>query len=57
MTSWFTPSHFLCLLIAFSGVEIAMAGELNVRVVGVDGQPVPDVAVFVEPVGSAPAPG
>jgi plastocyanin len=56
MTSWFTPSQFLCLLIAFSGVEFAMAGELNVRVVGVDGRPVPDVAVFVEPVGSAPAP-
>jgi plastocyanin len=41
----------LFLLIALSGADLSMAGELTVRVVGTDGKPVPQVAVFVKQAG------
>jgi len=45
--------HFFCLLIALTGAQFAMAAELAVRVVGVDGKPVPNIAVFVKSNGVA----
>jgi plastocyanin len=38
-------------LIALLTVDFAMAGELAVRVLSKDGQPVPDVAVFIQQAG------
>jgi len=43
----------LCLLSALTGAESVVAGDLSVRVLGSDGQPVPGVAVFVKQAGVA----
>jgi plastocyanin len=40
--------HFCCLLIALLGASSAMAAEILVNVVGEDGAPVADVAVFIK---------
>jgi len=41
-----------CLFVALTGTEWALAGELDVRVVANNGQPVPDVVVFVKQIGA-----
>ena len=47
-----TASLFLALLSVLAGSERADAGELSVHVVGNDGQPVTDVAVFIKQDGA-----
>ncbi|MCJ7591195.1 MAG: methylamine utilization protein [Woeseiaceae bacterium] len=51
MSGWFLPRHICCALIALLGMNVAVAGVIEVRVVGSDGQPVQNVAVFIKQAG------
>lgn len=43
--------RLVCLLIAMAGTQWALAAEISVSVVGNDGEPVPEIVVFVEEIG------
>jgi len=46
-----TQMHFLCLFIVLLGMKSAGAAELQVNVIGENGEPVADVAVFIKQAG------
>ena len=55
MAGWLLPWRFACLFFALFGANIAVAGQIEVLVVDPDGQPVPEVAVFIKPAGISAA--
>ena len=57
MTGWVLPRCVACLFLAFAGAELAVAGQLEVRVFDPNGQAVPEVAVFIKQAGVSAPPG
>lgn len=57
MPGWLVPARLCGLIIASLGVSIAVAGPIEVRVVDVNGRPVPEVAVFIKQAGVMPRAG
>ncbi len=53
MSGWFVLARRCGLIIALLGASIAVAGPLEVQVLDTNGQPVPEVAVFVKQAGVA----
>jgi plastocyanin len=54
MTGRLVPARLCCLILACLGAKIAVAGSVEVYVTDVDGQPVPEVAVFIRQSGVTP---
>jgi plastocyanin len=54
---WLLPKHFCYALIALLGTNIAVAGVIDVRVVGSEGEPVGHIAVFIRQSGIASSTG
>jgi plastocyanin len=56
LTDRIKTGRLICLLIAMAGTQWALAAEISVSVVGNDGEPVPEIVVFVEEMGAATDP-
>jgi len=53
MSGWFLPGRLCISLVALLGMNIAVAGVIDVRVVGSEEEPVRNVVVFIKQAGVA----